>query len=687
MNPLLIASNITPTGSQSSGPGYGSGSDPYFKYVAALYHGQSTGPTNNKVFQDSSSSNYTMTVTGNPSQGSFSPYGKDFSYFFNGSTDYLTYAPGSGNAFGTGDFTVECWVNPTATIGSQYILDNRNATLGANGSWAFYFSSGQFSWFNGSTNYYVVGAQTPVGQWTHLAYCRASGTGRLFVNGTLQTATGDTTSYSASANISYVGCRYNQQTSPNTFFLGYISQLRITKSARYTASFTPPTSSFTVDSNTTLATAKANCFKDSGVNNYTMTQVGSPKVTRFNPFGNEDGVAYSTTSYGGSAYFNGSTDYMTSSTPVQFTGDFTMETWVYPISINSNGCMVAAQWIGGTATSCSFIWSISTNLTMSFNYGIGSTNSGFSSTNKVQMNAWNHIAVSRAGSTVRLFINGVVDPTTANISGTFNAGPVGTMLGYFQGSAYGSANSWLNGYMCDFRIVNGTSLYGSSFTPPSSPLTAITNTKLLVKMQNAGTYDNAMMSDAVMTGAASTTTAVTKFGSSALYFDGSSNATMQLPDSPQLNFLSNNFTVECWIYPIASTNSIGLFGKRTADTNYAQCEVQWSDTGLTCYATTASGSWPLQITATNVPTGAWSHFALVRNGSTFTIYINGTSSATGTLSGALYATTAPFNIGGSANSFTTGKAWNGYIQDFRITNGIARYTSNFSVPSAPYSDH
>jgi len=93
--------------------------DPQFNYVTMLLHGDGTNGAQNNTFLDSSTNNYTITRYGNTTQGSFSPYGSNWSNYFDGSGDYLTC---SVSVPATGAFTVEMFVFPTSTAGYQLLF-------------------------------------------------------------------------------------------------------------------------------------------------------------------------------------------------------------------------------------------------------------------------------------------------------------------------------------------------------------------------------------------------------------------------------------------------------------------------------------------------------------------------------------------------------------------------------------
>ena len=92
------------------------------------------------------------------------------------------------------------------------------------------------------------------------------------------------------------------------------------------------------------------------------------------------------------------------------------------------------------------------------------------------------------------------------------------------------------------------------------------------------------------------------------------------------------------------------------------------------------GNFQDTVTGTSVALNTWTHLALVKNGSTATIYVNGVSAGTDTV-GSLTNSTAPLTLGATSSG---GQPFNGYIQDARFTNGLARYTANFTPPTAEF---
>ena len=189
--------------------------------------------------------------------------------------------------------------------------------------------------------------------------------------------------------------------------------------------------------------------------------------------------------YNYSAQFNGSTQYLTvasaSSWLPSSTGDWTIEAWVYltGYSISYTGAYQGtiasavttnnstSGWyfnIGGTASS----W---TGVSMTF--FTSSVASTVSATYTFNLNTWYHVAVSKNGTTVRVFVNGVI---VASGTPTFNDGVPTLRIGGLDNTSYLYS---LPGFISNFRIVKGTAVYTANFTTPTSPLSAISGTAIL----------------------------------------------------------------------------------------------------------------------------------------------------------------------------------------------------------------
>jgi hypothetical protein len=161
------------------------------------------------------------------------------------------------------------------------------------------------------------------------------------------------------------------------------------------------------------------------------------------------------------------------------------------------------------------------------------------------------------------------------------------------------------------------------------------------------------------------------------YFDSSGDY-LSISDTPNLGLGTQNFTIEMWIFKsTALVNWNGIFELGTGINPYQNglmLRLQ-STTTDSLYIANVAYNWS---PSSNFPLNQWNHLALVRNGNSFTVYVNGNSVLSVTNSANL-GSTSRITIGASAHSTTQGL--DGFIDDFRITKGIARYTTNFTPPT------
>jgi len=506
----------------------------------------------------------------------------------------------------------------------------------------------------------------------------------IYVNGVSQTLTSSTVAnWTDSSPAPTIGKNTNSNTAFNFWFPGYISNFRIVKGASvYTANFTPSTTPLTAITNTSLLTCQSNYFKDNSSNNFAITATGSPSAQPFSPFAPT--AAYSTSVNGGSMYFDGAGDYLSTPDNAAFTlgtNNFTIEGWIYASSTT------AARWIIGQTSSAfslastSFIINQQSN-TNTIRGGIcsGSTFYGAESSSSIPLNSWVHFAFVRDGTTLRIYVNGV-QGGTGSVS-TVSCNDSSNQIAIGRAGEYAS-EYWL-GYITDLRFINGTCLYpsGTTFTPPTAPLTAVTNTSLLLNCTNAGIIDNSGKNDIETVGNAQVSTSVKKYGTGSISFDGTGDY-FATPSSVNTQFGTGNFTIEGWVY----FNSVAA-GQIIVCNYLTNTPFGWllytASGSLVCYLGSTGSTWNIAsgISVGSISTGIWYHFALVRNGSTFTPYLNGIAGTTATSSSALYEVTPRVFAGGNGNEY-----FNGYIDDLRVTKGVARYTANFTPPTAAFPDN
>ena len=651
--------------------------DAQFNYVTMLLHGDGTNGAQNNTFLDSSTNNFTITRNGNTTQGSFSPYGSNWSNYFNASaTSYLSIPSSSAFAFGTGDFTVEFWVNYASASTGYVLYDGRGTTLSQTG-FTIYTTSGTLYAQQGVSA--IVTATAPTANtWHHIAFSRSGSSNKLFVDGVQvgSTAT-DSTNYATGYSVG-IGAPLDPGYTAAYALSGYMSNVRVVKgTAVYTSNFTLSTTPLTAISGTSLLTCQSNRFVDNSSNAFTLTVGGSPSVQRFNPFGTS--TAYSTAAIGGSGYFDGSGDYLSAAANAAFqfgTGDFCIEYWYYPTSFPTYTTTINSGYtLGG-----GYVIQAATDGKPYFYTG-GATL--ITATTAYLLNAWNHFAVCRSGTTLSMFINGVrvgttTDSTNYNLSAQLDIG---------IGSTYP-----IYGYMEDVRLVKGSSVYtpsSTTLTVPTAPLTAISGTSLLLGMTNGAIYDNAMMNDLQTAGTAQISTSVKKYGTGSMYFPASTDRLVPAyTNSICFALGAGDFTIEGWMY-MPTISGSGYDGIMGSGASAAQFQITCGTTGLgggtdnkLNFNAGSDGTFSSTTTVTN---SAWHHFAVVRVGSSYKIFIDGVLETTAA------ATAIDFKQWGSDTYVGVGQCYHlaqpgTYLDEVRITKGYARYTATFTPPTAAFSN-
>jgi hypothetical protein len=161
-----------------------------------------------------------------------------------------------------------------------------------------------------------------------------------------------------------------------------------------------------------------------------------------------------------------------------------------------------------------------------------------------------------------------------------------------------------------------------------------------------------------------------KYGASAAYFDGSGDR-LSVANSTGLDFGTGDFTIETWVYLEDNASIIQLIDRR-AHASTVEGWVVNIQAGVLYFYANGLG-WPA-MSGGNVPLKKWAHIAITREGSTFRQFVNGVETTTATSSASLQTITGPMYIGNGYDN----KGLTGYIDDVRITKGVARYTANFT---------
>lgn len=183
-------------------------------------------------------------------------------------------------------------------------------------------------------------------------------------------------------------------------------------------------------------------------------------------------------------------------------------------------------------------------------------------------------------------------------------------------------------------------------------------------------------------GGAKISTMQSKFGATSAYFDGV-NDYLEIPyTNDAFRWWDSQFTLEVVVFPVAlSTFSYTLISNSSLvnNTNYWNFGPISDGRVLFVYWTGVTNT---VYSAATIPENQWSHIALVVNDGKITIYVNGVGSTPVAIAGTpLDTQTLPLLVGATNSRYA-----NGYIDELRITKGVARYTANFTPPAARFHD-
>jgi len=673
--------------------------DPYFEYTTLLLPGSGTNGAQNNTFLDSSSNTFSITRNGNTTQGTFSPFSAptatSWSNYFDGTGDHLQVGSASNWTFlsNPSQWTVEAWVYITAN--SSCILIDTFGGSSSNIGVAINVGEGSISAqiTRGVSSSYVLSAlsfATGPNQngWAHVAitYDQSLGSNncKAYVNGFLTGQASKTANAPSSSNPTYslrIG-DYNPPDGGSTSgFDGYISNLRITNTIVYTSNFTLPTAPLTAITGTALLTCQNNRFIDNSTNAYTITPNGNASVQDFSPFAPT--AAYSAATNGGSGYFDQNGDYLdcgNGGTDYEFgSGDFTVEGWFYCLGKSERHQMIMAK--GSPTTNNAYDWRLywgdTGNNRIWFDSNVFSVSSDTTDAEQLKLNAWNHIAVVRSGANGYLYLNGTrIDSVAA--SGTMNNSYTNVYVG--AGNVGSAGQTYYNGFANGIRLLKGTAQYtGSTYTVPTSPFTAITNTELLLNFTNAGITDATAKNVAETNGGVQISNAQAKFGSTSIAFDGggSPQDALIMPMTPNFQLLGSDWTIEFWIR--ANSWSVSDIMGTWKSGGYSWI-IQINGSNVTMY-NTLSTTYTFTFTFN---TGQWYHVALSNYGLSLRCFVDGNQVGSAQTITVFTTSTRPLYIGYNEDNGGAGNGFNGYMQDVRITKGIARYTQNFTPPTAAF---
>ena len=177
------------------------------------------------------------------------------------------------------------------------------------------------------------------------------------------------------------------------------------------------------------------------------------------------------------------------------------------------------------------------------------------------------------------------------------------------------------GNFTDVRVVKGSSVYTSNFTPPTSALSTITNTILHLPMADGGIIDKAQTTNTLkLYGDAKSSTSYTKYLTSSIYLDGTGDYIDIAPAFSQFfDFGTLPFTIEFWMYLTAVDGERIILESRAGHTDAGLLIMLNSGVikNLTAGAVRTTGG-------TTIAANTWYHVAVVRDSTSLRTYLNGT---------------------------------------------------------------
>jgi len=361
----------------------------------------------------------------------------------------------------------------------------------------------------------------------------------------------------------------------------------------------------------------------------------------------------------------------------------TIEGWMYlfayPLTTTTFKNLVAFA-----NTTTGIAWSVGVTstgyATVFWNDGVNKQATG---SQFIPLNKWVFVQFVFNGGAISMGVNGVQDSA---VTGTTTlTTPTGTFA-YVTGS---ERNNIAQYSVFDLRVSNIAR--GFYLPQPNSILGVDGNTTL-------STFNNGILVDESATNATLTPSATIPSGSplspcnptygpgavGSLYMSGA--ASLSVPSSAQLDQGANNFTLELWVYPLATLTG-GLVGRRTTTAVFQGANLVAASNAITATASVNGTTYGVTITsaATAVKVLQWNHIAFVRSGNVWTLYINGASVGTPvTLAGTIAAGTATFTTGASSAAFSD-RITACYMSNVRLLVGTAiNYGTIASIPTAPF---
>ena len=624
-------------------------------------------------FLDVSNNNFTVSPFNGASISSFSPFvdsDNSTGSAYQGNNGYYTINASNNFNVDTNDFTMSCWVHPLSD--QFFIYDSRDNANDANGITLFRNSSGKLVFGyapSGTATSIVSSANVDINSWSHVLVSRNLSSVKLFLNGVLANSATVDNAITRITNLR-LGASFE-----NTSSVGYMSEFYFRKgAATYTANFTPPAVPEIANTGTSILTFKSRIEKD---NRQVVDQSGF-KLTGVNLVGNCFPSTFSPYGSSWSARISSSTLNVPANANWAFPGDFTFEAWVWFNSVGGNPQSIFGQYNVPNTFEPMRWWGVNNDWQIALN-AAGGTLFQVEAGGRPKARRWHHVACVRLGSSIKFYLDGVNYGITITNSSSLGF----TTIPLYMGAADNTGTNQFNGYLSNARVLRGTALYTTNFTPPNvTPLTAIPNTVLLACQTNRfkdNSSANAVVSNSGIVQVTNfspyprSTEYLPQNDSGSILVNGAGSYIKGLANDAFV-FRTNDFTWEAWVYPTSGGGQrfLSVVPSRFLGAN-----------GSGVFQFNAQAVF-INAASAGYPVNQWSHIAASRASGNLRIFLNGVQQGSTLVDGLDYTET---NINEEDSSFEIGSDGTlvftvSYYADVRISkNGL--YTANFTPSTTP----
>ena len=591
------------------------------------------------------------------------------SALFNGAdTTFISIADSDDWHFGAGQFTVEAWVR-FASLSTYSTLINGSDFATDQISWLIDWTTAnqlRLLYSPDGTNAKRVTLATTwtptVGAWHHIAVDRdANNNLRIYVDGEVLLNNVVTAAFHNAASDLKIGA----------FHDGWIDEVRLTKGvARYQGAFSAPNRPVTADDIVLVAHLDgpdgATTAVDESGKDHALNFAGTAQIdTAESRFG------------GASVLFDAAVTTFISapdSDDWHFgAGAFTVDGWVRFASLGSYSAMFNGSDFAADQISWLVDWTTDNQLRFLYSPdGSNASRVALTAAWTPTVGAWHHVAVDRdANDNLRVYVDGKILINQV-VTAAFHNAAADLEIGQFH-----------NGWIDELRVIKGAALYAGPFTPPAAA-PDFNNVVLLSHLDGADgattANDESNGNHALsFLGVAQIDTAESRFGGASALFDAAGTTLISVPDSDDWHFGAAPFTVEAWVQFASLGSYSALFNGSDFGASQISWLIDWTTANQLRFLYSPDGtnaSRSTLATAWTPTVGAWHHIAVDRdNSGRLRIYVDGAVLLEADVTAAFH---------NAATDLKIGAPHDGWIDELRVSKGVAQYGGPFVPPDAPH---